>query len=281
MSLGVFLAVLFAAFLHAAWNALVKLDAGKLQAMLIMTLVQGALGLTIALLRPFPSAGVWPWLIASGAVHSLYKFLLAYAYTKGDLSRVYPIARGAAPMLVALGGVVLLPDAISTLDYLGIGLLGLGVVMMSRGVFTGGEERRLLPFAIGSAVATACYSVIDGLGARVDGDAVTFVAWMFALDGMIYGSVALTTTGTHMLRATARTWALGGAASVASYGAYAIAVWAMTQAPIQLVTALRETSILFAVLIGWLVFKDRMDGTKAFAAALILAGVAISRLSPG
>lgn len=278
MSITVFAAVLGAAFLHALWNALIKLDAGKMQAMLILTLVQGVLGGMIALGRPLPSFEVWPWLVASGLTHSAYKILLAYAYTQGDLSRVYPIARGGAPLMVALGGAFFLPDTVSLAEYAGIAILGLGILLMARGVFTNGESRRLLPFAIGSAIATASYSVIDGLGARIDGDAATFVAWMFLFDGLIYSTVTLMMRGPAALRAPRRTWVLGGLASVASYGAYAIAVWAMTQAPIQLVTALRETSILFAVVIGWVAFGDRMDRGKFIAAGFILAGVVVSRL---
>jgi drug/metabolite transporter (DMT)-like permease len=278
MSADVFLVVLLAALLHALWNALIKTGTSKVTGMLIMTLCQGLLGFAILLARPWPAAGVWPWLLASGALHAGYKVFLAFAYEQGDLSRVYPIARGAAPMLVTLISVVFLSDFIALGEYLGIALLGCGIAVMAHGAIRHGESRRLVPLALGSALMTAGYSLVDGLGARLAGDAVMFVGWMFALDALMFTPTVLTLRGTAILRATPRDWGLGGLAALASFAAYGIAVWAMTQAPIALVAALRETSILFAVLIGWTVFGDSMDRGKVLAATMIVLGVGMTRL---
>lgn len=279
MSAFVFCAVLGAALLHASWNALIKSGASKLSSMLILTLVQGGFGMVVALTRPFPDAEIWfPWLIASGVFHAGYKLFLSFAYEQGDLSRVYPIARGAAPLLVlALSGFVL-SDSLSRLEIVGVLILGAGILMMARGVFSNGESRRLVPLALGSAVMTAGYSIVDGLGARASDDAVMYVAWLFILDAVFFTPICLALRGRGVLRATGKDWSMGTLAAAASYGAYAIAVWAMTTAPIALVTALRETSILFAVLIGWLVMGDKMDRNKAIAAGLIVSGVALTRL---
>lgn len=278
MSLFIFLVVLFAAFLHALWNALIKTGTSKMTGMLILTLVQGGIGLVIGLGMPLPSGAVWLWLLGSGVFHSGYKLFLGYAYEQGDLSRVYPIARGAAPMLVTLISVAALADVIAPVEYLGIFVLGCGIALMARGAFASGESRRLVPLALGSAAMTAGYSLVDGLGARVSGDAVAYVAWLFVLDAVFFTPVCIALRGTVVLRASPRDWLRGGVAAMASYGAYAIAVWAMTQAPIALVAALRETSILFAVLIGWLALGDRMDQGKATAAVMIVLGVALTRL---
>ena len=278
MSLLVFLSVLGAALLHATWNALVKTGANKLTAIAILTLVQGGFGLAIAVTRELPEAHVWGWLLASGLFHSGYKLFLGYAYEHGDLSRVYPIARGAAPMLVLIVSFALLSDPIETMEYAGVIVLGLGILMMARGAFANAENVRLVPLALGSAVMTAGYSLVDGLGARAAGDAVTYVAWLFVMDAVLFTPVCVALNGWGVLRADAKTWGLNSIAAAASYGAYAIAVWAMTVAPIALVAALRETSILFAVLLGWLVFGDKMDRTKIIAAGLIVGGVALTRL---
>ena len=278
MSATVFLAVLFAAFLHAGWNALVKTGGDKFQAMFIMSTSQGAIGLLMTLALPLPSGQVWLWLLASGLVHSLYKFFLTSAYEHGDLSRVYPIARGLAPMLVALVGVFFLSDELAVLEYIGIAALGVGIIAMARGVFSNGESQHMLRFAFASALMTACYSLIDGLGAREAGDATVFVAWMFLIDGIIFGSWGLWRQGRVLLSARRRDWLRGCMAGAASLGAYWIAVWAMTQAPIALVTALRETSILFAVLIGVVVFRERFDRAKAVATVLIVGGVVLTRV---
>ncbi|MFD3191686.1 EamA family transporter [Sedimentitalea sp. HM32M-2] len=278
MSLFVFLSVLFAAFLHALWNALIKNGSSKMTGMLILTLVQGGIGFGIALTLPWPTGEVWRWLLFSGLFHAGYKLFLAFAYEQGDLSRVYPIARGAAPMLVTGFSAAALADVIAPLEYVGIFVLGTGIAVMARGAFANGESRRLVPLALGSALMTAGYSLVDGLGARVAGDAVLYVAWLFTLDAALFTPLCLALRGRDVLRASRGDWLRGSLAAVASYGAYAIAVWAMTQAPIALVAALRETSILFAVLIGWLGFGDRMDRAKALAAVLILSGMALTRL---
>lgn len=278
MSTVVFLAVLAAALLHATWNALIKVGASRVGAMVIMSIGELVIGLPIALSLPMIAPAAWPWVMAAGCTHFAYKFFLTYAYDRGDLSRVYPIARGAAPMAVALVGAFVLPDAVSTGQYGGIALLGLGILLMARGVFTGGEERRLLPFALGSAAATATYTMIDGLGARISGDAVAYVAWVFVVDGIIFALGMVALRGRGIIPRGGKAWAQGFSAAAASYGAYAVSIWAMTVAPIAVVAALRETSILFAVLIGWLAFGERMDRMKALAALLIVGGVILTRL---
>lgn len=278
MSAGVFLAVLLAAFLHAGWNALVKTGADKFRSMFVMSSAQGLMGFVMLLFLPLPQGQVWLWLAASGLIHSLYKFFLASAYEHGDLSRVYPIARGAAPMIVLLAGAFLLSDRIDALDYAGVLAIGGGVVLMARGVFRNGEARRMLPWALASAVATAGYSLVDGIGARIAGDATQFVAWMFAIDGVIFAMFTLSAKGRSFVVCSRRVWGLGSLAGAASLGAYWIAVWAMTVAPIALVTALRETSILFAVGLGAVLFGEKIDRGKAVAAALIVAGVVLTRL---
>lgn len=186
MTWATFLAVLFAAFLHAAWNAIIKTGGDKQATMVIFTLWQGAIGLAVVTFRPLPGAEVWPWLIASGAVHMFYQLFLAYAYEQGDLSRVYPIARGAAPLIVLLVGLVVLPDVLSLAEYAGILVLGLGIFLMAAGALTAGENRRLVPFALGSACATAAYTLVDGIGARVSGDPVTYVGWLLLMSAVFY-----------------------------------------------------------------------------------------------
>lgn len=278
MSLGVLLAVLAAAFLHALWNALVKTGSSRLGAMVILSLFEIPIGLAVAMTRPWPAPEAWKWVIAAGCTHFAYKFFLTYAYDRGDLSRVYPLARGAAPMVVAVVGAAVLSDQVTGQQYAAIALLGTGILLMARGVFLGGENRRLIPFALGSACATATYTMFDGIGARISGDAVGYVAWVFVADGLIFSTGMLALKGRAVLPPLGRAWAVGALASAASYGSYAVSIWAMTFAPIAVVAALRETSILFAVLIGWLCFGERMTREKALAALMIVGGVILMRL---
>ena len=278
MSIGVFFAVLGAAFLHALWNALIKTGASKQSAMVILGLCQALCGLCMAIWRGVPVPEAWIWLFGSGLIHMFYQLFLSYAYEHGDLSRVYPIARGAAPMIVLVVSAVALSDTITGVEMIGILILGLGILLIARGVFTHGEQRKMLPFAFGSAVATAGYTITDGMGARVAGDAVLYVGWLMMVSAAFYVPLALAMQGNGVLRAPLRSWGVGFVAGVCSFGAYAIAVWAMTIAPIAVVAALRETSILFAVLIGWLVFGERMTRDKGLAAVIIVAGVILTRL---
>lgn len=278
MSLGIFLAVLGAAFLHALWNALIKMGTSKVGGMVILSVVEVPIGLTVVAFSPPIDPAAIPWVIAAGCTHFAYKFFLTYAYDRGDLSRVYPIARGAAPMIVALVGAAFLADAVTHQEYIGIAVLAAGILLMARGVFTSGEDRKLLPFALGSACATATYTLIDGLGARVSGSPAAYVAWVFVADGVFFTLGMLALRGWNVIPRNWQAWRVGSFASAASYGAYAVSIWAMTTAPIAVVAALRETSILFAVLIGWLVFGERMTAEKAVAAVIIVAGVMLTRL---
>ncbi|MEX0969118.1 MAG: EamA family transporter [Paracoccaceae bacterium] len=278
MSVTVFLAVLFAALLHASWNAVIKTGGDRFQGMLLLTLSQGVMGLIMAMVFAWPAPAAWPWLLASGILHTAYKLFLAAAYGHGDLSRVYPIARGTAPMIVALIGVFVLADAVSGVQYASIAAVGFGVVLMAQGVFSNGEARRLLPLALGSALCTAGYSLVDGIGARLALDAAAFTGWMFFLDAVFFVVAALFWRGKPVFMASGAACKRGALAGALSLGAYWIVVWAMTKAPIALVASLRETSVLFAMLIGVFIMRERADTGKWLAGGLILCGVLLMRL---
>ena len=272
------MAVLSAAFLHALWNSLLKVGTSRMGAMVILSIGEIPIGAAVVLALPPLDWQVAPWVLGAGCAHFFYKLFLTYAYERGDLSRVYPIARGSAPLVVGLVSPFFLPDVISPMEFAGIAVLGAGILLMAQGVFASGENRKLIPYALGSAGATATYTLIDGQGARVAGDAVAYIAWVFVVDGLIFAGGMLAWKGTDVLPRQSKAWGIGMIAAAASYGAYAVSVWAMTIAPIAVVAALRETSILFAVLIGWLVFGEKMTKAKALAAAVIVGGVMLTRL---
>lgn len=278
MSLTVFLAVLAAAFLHACWNALLRVGTSRVAAMMVLSAGQGVIGLAILMTRDWSAEGVWPWIVASGLIHTGYQTFLAFAYEHGDLGRVYPLARGSAPMITLLVSAIWLAEAVSPLDTAGILVLGCGIALLAGGVWKSGESRRVLPYAFGSALATAGYTMVDGMGARALGDPVTYLAWVMVVAGVAFAAVMLALRGRSSIPAAPRVWALGALGAAFSYGGYAVVVWAMTQAPIPLVAALRETSILFAVLIGWLALRERMTPAKALSVLMIAAGVALTRL---
>ena len=280
MTVQVFLAVLGAAFLHAAWNGLIRLGkpgGSRLQNLLVMAMVQGVIGVAMLAFAPFPAAAVWPWILAAAALHTGYKLCLSAAYDHGDLSRVYPLARGSAPLMVLALALFLGTDALGWPAVLAVLVLAAGILTMAAGALRAGESRKLVPWALATAVMTTGYTLVDGLGARAAGDLLQFLGWTFALDGLFFAAAVRVLKGPGIFRAGPQVLALGASAAVASLGAYAVVVWAMTQAPIALVGALRETSILFAMLIGWRLFHEPMGRDKALAGGLILGGVALMR----
>jgi drug/metabolite transporter (DMT)-like permease len=278
MSVFVMLAVLGSAFFHALWNTLIKSGTNRMAATVILSLGEIPFGLAVAASRPMLATEALPWVVAAGCTHFFYKLFLTLAYQRGDLSRVYPIARGTAPLIVAVVSAFFLGEVLTPQEFAGILVLGLGILMMAGGVIFAGENRRLIPFALGSAVATSIYTLIDAHGAKISGDAVAYVAWVFIADGVIFAGGVTLWKGTGFLPRERKPWITGLIAAAASYVAYAISIWATTVAPVSLVAALRETSILFAVAMGWVFFHEKMTGTKALAALVIVGGVVLTRL---
>lgn len=278
MAPTVFLAVLLAAALHAAWNAVVKGTDDKLAGMAGMAIGHAVPGLVAILVFPAPTSDAWPWIGASVALHFGYQWFLLHAYRLGDLSQVYPLARGSAPVIVAVVSVLALGATLTGLELAAIGLVAAGVVSIGlAGV------ARASPAAVAAALATgafiAAYTLVDGLGARASQSPVAYFGWVAVLGALPFALyVRLKRPGLlrRLPRAAPAAFLFGG---WASFAAYAIVVWAFTQAPLGLVAALRETSIVFALLIGATVLRERVDLARAAAAFVTLCGVALMRLA--
>lgn len=275
MTLAVFLAVLFAAVLHAGWNALVKVGLDRFSSILLLGLVEG--GIAFALLPFFglPARAAWPWVMVGSALHSGYKLFLIRAYQHGDLSQVYPLARGTAPLIVTLASAAFLHEAPPPLR-IGAVLAIAGGIMLMAG--RGGLTRAALLWALGTACFTASYTMADGVGARLAGDVSAFAMCMFTLDGLVMLCAGLVLRGPNMVRDLRPAWRGGVAAGAMSLGSYWIAIWAFTQAPLAMVAALRETSVLFAMLIAFFMLKERVERHRWVAAGLIVTGILLMRL---
>ena len=279
MDITVFLAVLAAALMHAAWNAIVKVGLDRFSSILLLSLSQGVLSVVLLPFFAAPLAAAWPWVVASAVLHVGYKLFLIRAYQHGDLSQVYPLARGTAPLIVALVGALFLGEVMTWGKTAAVVAIGLGVILMANG--RGGIDRlsrTALGFALGTACFTAGYTLVDGVGARLAETAAGFTLWMFALDACGMAAVALATRGTGAIAALRPALVSGSIAGALSLGAYWIAIWAFTQAPLAMVAALRETSVLFAMLIGVVLLGERAGVWRWGAAGLILAGVVLMRL---
>ena len=280
MSTIVFAAVIFAALLHAVWNALVKGGSDKHLAMAAVVLGHAPLAALVLFFVPAPDAQSWPWLAAGIALHFGYQMFLLRSYHVGDLTQVYPIARGTAPLLVAGVSVVFLGVHLASLEWIGVMVIGIGIISMS--VVRQGDGQRntqaaRLAFITGCFIAA--YSLVDGLGARLAGTALGFYGWLAIGNGVVF-AIFTAWRAPGMLRQIAtRTkgvFLIGGSASFVAYG---LVIWSFTQAPIALVTALRETSIVFALLIGVFFLKERLDLVKVLSTMVTLLGAAILRFS--
>ena len=280
MSTPVFLAVIAAALLHAAWNALVKQGADKHLGMTAVVLGHVPIALVVLPFVPFPAPESWPWLLAGLLLHTGYQLFLMMSYRIGDLTQVYPIARGTAPLLVAGISVAFLGVHLAPLELLGVVTIGAGIMSMSLVRQRDGLRNRhaaLLALATGGFIAA--YSLVDGTGARLAGTALGYFGWASIGNAAVFASLmALTRPGllTQVFRRGKRAMILGGGAS---FVAYSMVIWAFTQAPIALVTALRETSIVFALLIGVFLLGERLDLAKVASTMVTLLGGALLRLA--
>ncbi|WP_252274306.1 EamA family transporter [Pseudomonas subflava] len=278
MDTTVFTVVMAAAALHAGWNALLKIG---LDRYLTASLIQIGAGSLALLALPFfavPLAAAWPFIGLSALLHIGYNIFLSRAYQHGDLSQVYPIARGSSPLLVALLAVPagdLLPPG----QWAGLLVLVAGILLMAwRGGHPGTRLNGPLLFnALATAVCIAGYTLADALGARSNGDAVGYALWLFVVNGLVASVVIALRRGPRIFLQLGPHWRGGLGGGAMSMLAYSLVIWAATQAPVALVSALRETSVLFALLIGWLFLKEPMPLPRLLACAVIVAGVVAMR----
>jgi drug/metabolite transporter (DMT)-like permease len=275
----VFLAVLSAAVFHASWNALLKMRAEPRVATTLVAVASAVVAAPLAAYAGIPQAAAWPWLLASVTIHIGYFLGLSAAYRVGDLGQVYPIARGTAPLLTAVIATYWLGEQLGPRGILGVIVLAGGILLLA--VKGGRALQRFngpaVAFALLTSLTTTSYTLVDGVGARLSGNAVAYTTWLFVLSGVamaIYGRLRI---GAQLVEECKIHWPIslgGGALSVA---AYVIVVWAMTVAPIALVAALRETSVLFAAVLGTVLLREPLRMIRVAAAGLVLTGVLLVR----
>lgn len=279
MSLTVALAVLAAALMHASWNALVKADGDRMILLGAMVAVEGTICLVLLPFFPTPAAAAWPFLIASALLHSGYKLFLLRAYSLGDLSQVYPIARGSAPLLVAVFAALFVGEALTAKTVLGVAIIAIGIMSLS--FFSGGlarSGRGALLASLATGALIAGYTVVDGSGARGSGGPHVFMIWATLADAAIFLPAVMMLRQKAPQRMLAR-WRRACLAGGVILGAYWLVVWALTQAPMASVSALRETSVIFGALIGSFILKETRGGSRVIAAALVAVGMVVLRLS--
>ena len=263
--------VLLAAFMHAAWNALLRGGLNRAQSMAIMNATLGIAGLGLLAIAGLPAPGSWVYVAASGVLHWIYVALLVVTYRSGDLGETYPVARGSSPALVALGGSVFAGEWMNLLGIVGIGLVCGGIFMLAAAK---GRLRHMnLPWALATGVSIAAYTVVDGLGVRASGNWLGYTAaifaffifvplWFLAKSGITFFKAPATEVGKAVG---------GGVISILAYGAI---IWAMQSSPMGAVSALRETSVVFAALLGAAFLGERLTALRIAACCIIAAGAA-------
>jgi drug/metabolite transporter (DMT)-like permease len=263
-------AALLSAFIHASWNALLKTGKDRLTETVFVTAGWALLAVGLIAWKGLLPAAAWPYVLASGAIHLLYWMALIEGYEAGDLSHVYTLSRGTAPALVAAGGAIVAREIPSIPDALGIALvcIGIGCVGLSPHA-----PLRATVWGLLTACGIAGYSLVDALGARVTGDVALYVGWAFLANAIPTCGYALWRRGLPVIRnaAPAARWR-GFAAGIISAAGFGIVLWAQMRAPIAQITALRETSVVFAALIGWLLLKERLSVRRWLGAFVVAAG---------
>lgn len=280
MALEVMLAVLLGALLHAAWNALIRGAADRTLDTVLVVCGAGVLMLALLPFAPLPAAASWPYLLASGAIHVAYFLLVAGAYRHGELSFVYPLMRGTAPALSAVAAALLLAEVPSARGWLGVALICSGVLLLAGDAWRKANfHGHAALFAFGTAGIVVVYTLVDGVGVRLSGNAMAYTGWMFLLTALPLLAIFLARDRAATLAYARRHWRrglFGGACTLASY---ALALWAMTQAPIALVAALRETSVVFGALLAATLLRENISGARVAAIAVVVAGAVAIKLA--
>lgn len=270
ISTPVALLVLLAALMHAGWNFVVKASADRFLDYTGLAVAGAAVAACLLPWLPLPVAASWPWLLTTTFIHVGYYLLLMRAYQHADLSLAYPLMRGSAPVLVALAA-PLAGDALTPGLALGIALIAGGIALpVWTGMRRGGVSSSGLLYGFATAGVIALYTIIDGIGVRLSGHAVSYTLWLFFLNAWLVLGVALWRRGRAALAHLRRRWLFSLLGSVLTIGSYGIVLWAMTVASIPAVAALRETSVVFAALLGSWLLKERM-GRWRIAGSLIVA----------
>lgn len=273
MPIHLVLLVLFAALLHASWNALLRGGADRLWSMTMMCVAIAFVCAVAALFLSPPAPESWGYALLSALLHVGYNLFLVRSYRVGDLGQIYPISRGSSPALITLGAALFAGETITPGELLGIGLVSGGIMSLA---FRGRSlSVPSLPYALGTGCFIAAYSVVDGIGARLSGAPLAYTVWMSALWGVLMPLVYIGLRDARSLfsvRPGMLTAVVGGLVSLL---AYAIVIYAMNEAPLGAVSALRETSVLFAALLGYLFLGEKLTVRRMLACVVIASGAII------
>lgn len=280
MTLIVVAVVLAAAFCHAAWNTILKSHGDRLAGIAQINVLVGVLAAPVLLLVPAPSSESWPYLMASVALHTGYKLFLVRAYSAGDMSQVYPVARGTAPMITAITTWVIIGETLPLNGYLGIACVCIGLATLAIfGMRDRSSSAQPILWALGTACFIAAYTTVDGIGARLSGSPHSYACLLFTMDAVPIALIAVFRRGARaVFRPATGAWISSVFGAGLSLVAFWAVIWAMTEAPIAAVAALRETSVIFGIVLSALILREPLGHSRIPAALCVTAGAILLQL---
>jgi len=275
VELGVIAAMLLAALLHASWHALIKNQPDRLVGLAGMNLISTAVALCVVPFVSFPQVAAWPMLFAALPFHIAYKFGLAKIYGQGELGQVFPIARGATPILATLLAFALVRELPSQTETIAIVLISAGIFVIAREKSTAPLTRQTLLTGLFTGAMVAAYSVLNGAGARINADWLGYSVWLIVLDGCLFIGLVWIRRGNVLLRTLKQNPSTTLISGLLGTTAFTVFIWGLSQSTIGSVAALRETSILFATLIGFVFLKEKFSLSRMLAALMVTMGVVL------
>jgi drug/metabolite transporter (DMT)-like permease len=280
MAWGVVLLILFAAALHAGWNVLIKSESNNSTNTALIVAGSAIIGVVFLPFVPLPLRACWPYLGASVVIHIVYFSLLLLAYKKGDMSLGYPLMRGLPPVLTAIAASILLAEALSLSGWLGVALVSSGALMLATDFrFSKGFKPAPVALALLAALVIVLYTLVDAQGARLSGNAFSYTGWMLFFLALFFFITIPIIEGRQVFYKMAKDWKKSIVGGALTFASYAIALWAMTVAPVALVAALRETSILFGTVVSVFILKERITWIRGFSIVLLVAGAIAIKMS--
>lgn len=274
MTTGIVIMVLLAALMHAGWNALAKRGGEPLYSIASYQAGGGLVALLLLPFVPLPAVESWWAILTSTAIHTVYYVTAAAALRHGDLSQVYPLYRGLSPVLVSIGAAYFAGEWLSPAQIVGIGLISLALISLAWSpVASGRVPRAALVWGLTTSVVIASYTVVDGMGVRQSGTALGYIMWLFALEGVPIGIYLMCRHRKPFTGFVVANWKVSVLGGVISSVAYGLVIFAMSLGPIALVSSLRETSVIFAAVIGTFFLGERFGRQRIIAAILVAAGI--------
>ena len=272
--------VLCAAVMHAVWNTVIKMGDDRLMVLAVVIAMSGLLSPALILYGPPPLPASWTFIALSALIHCAYFFFLIKAYEVGDLSHAYPLARGTAPLVVAAGAALFAGEWLNPFELFGVALVSAGIIsLMLTGGFGLRGNWRTLFYPLATGVMIAAYTVADGLGVRLSGNPASYIGWLF-----LFSAIPITVFAAQRRRGAAlaflrRHWASSMGDGLLAFGAYGLVIWALSLGAMVHVSALRETSVVIAALIGTRLLGEPFGARRVLSAATVAGGVVVLHLA--